>query len=95
MSDTRELHVTMPDGSVWAVPVAAIVASARRYYEANRTEDSAAELMVELEADDTLVVEWAEGDMNWSEVSEIARQVSAPTLPDYQEGWMNGDKEII
>ncbi len=42
------------------------------------------------------ITDWAANNMNWDEVQEFAVQVHSKTKPNnYQEGWMNGEKEII
>jgi len=33
--------------------------------------------------------------MDWSDVFAVARCVSQPTEIDFQEGWMNGEAEIV
>jgi len=33
--------------------------------------------------------------MNWEDVKSEARLVEQSSECDFQEGWMNGDKEII
>ena len=33
---------------------------------------------------------------DWEDVASVATRVEAPPInPDYQEGWVNGDKEIV
>lgn len=44
--------------------------------------------------DDPFEIEdWAENNINWSEVVEHARLINEGET-DYQEGWVNGDKEL-
>jgi len=46
--------------------------------------------------DDAALIEWSRSDMNWEDVASVATRVEAPPInPDYQEGWVNGDKEIV
>lgn len=92
-----DLLVTMENGEVWSVP-AAMVALNRFYSYADTDpppdgEDPAA-LYAETLADDCELTDWAAGNMNWKDLSWIARRITTPHLPDYQEGWVNGDKEV-
>jgi len=97
----RNLRVTMPDGSRWDVPIEVIARS--------RAENYAREFGGDVErslAEDTLplfaehpyeIIDWATGNMNWSDVAAVATR--APDAPrprfDWEDGWMNGEKEIV
>lgn len=81
-TDTRKLHVTMPDGSEWAVPVGIIVADMAKH------EEDTADLS---EYD---ITDWATNNMNWDDVRAHAKQVEPPKPVDYQDGWVDGDKRI-
>lgn len=90
----KHIHVTMPDGSVWAVP-AKIVARHRADYYAKEF----GEKWREIEYQETLsnhvdLLDWAENNMNWKDVCQAAFQVSPGTV-DYQEGWVNGPKQVV
>lgn len=37
----------------------------------------------------------AANNMNWADVEAHAVRYSGADSPDYQEGWVNGDKEIV
>jgi DNA (cytosine-5)-methyltransferase 1 len=42
------------------------------------------------------IIDWAAGNMNWDDVKDVA--VEVPHLHekvDYQEGWVNGEKDIV
>jgi hypothetical protein len=97
----KNLKVTMPDGSVWSVPVMIIAR--------NRAKEYASEFDGDIERslkEDTLplfedseyeIKDWAAGNMNWDEVREHATKVQdrePMTDADFQEGWVNGEKEI-
>ena len=87
-------RVEMEDGSKWDVPVQAIVDSRDEYYRDDQ-EDTVAMVRKSLETYE--IHDWAGNNMNWDEVEAFA--VPAPVRvfkkPDYQEGWCNGEKEII
>ena len=103
----KYLRVTMPDGSKWDVP-AKFIAEDRAHYYAKRdaskrpvmTPEQFAEVFAEevkycIENDYELKY-WAENNMNWIDVTHLATMV--PTVPpkvDYQEGWVNGPKEVV
>ena len=93
------LRVKMPDGSVWEVPAEVIAVSRAEYYE----EDHGGDFMTSLN-EDTIpffkaspdkIAEWAEGDMNWEDVEDVAVRVVGPDECDYQRGWINGEKRLI
>ncbi|WP_287790925.1 hypothetical protein [Atlantibacter sp.] len=94
----KELQITMPDGSVWAVPVQIIASNRADYYAKEFGGDIQRSL-----AEDTLplfrasgyeIEDWAANNMNWSDVQHAARCVT-PSEVDYQEGWVNGEKSVV
>jgi len=96
----RKLRVTMPDGSKWDVPVSEIARNRAENYKEefdNDVEKSLIEDTIPLfEEDDYEIKDWAAGNMNWSDISQFAVKVeSVPKPINFEEGWMNGEKEII
>ncbi|MEB6632763.1 hypothetical protein [Kluyvera cryocrescens] len=93
----KELHVTMPDNSVWAVPVQLIATNRAEYYAKEFGGDiqrSLAEDTLPLfRADDYEIEDWAANNMNWRDVQHAARCVTLGGV-DYDEGWTNGDKNV-
>jgi hypothetical protein len=97
----KYLRVTMSDGSRWDVPVEVIARSRATYYASEFGGDAEKSLKEDtlplFEEDSYEIEDWAASNMNWSDVAEVARR--APDVPkpevDYQEGWLNGDKEIV
>ena len=92
------LKVTMPDGSVWGVPVSVIAASRAAYYApefGGDLERSLKEDTLPLFAeDDYEVADWAANNMNWSDVSAVAKLISSGSV-DFEDGWANGEKEVV
>lgn len=89
--------VTMPDGSVWAVPVRVIAEDHAAYYYKKceyQSMEMAMQHTIEYFEDDFEVMDWAKNNMNWVDVEKFAEQVSGPAPVDYQEGWNNGEVEI-
>ncbi|WP_222424364.1 hypothetical protein [Yersinia mollaretii] len=76
----QHLEITMPDGCRWAVPAHVI-------------QTHAADNDVEI-SDEKDIVDWAENNMNWFEVVELA-VMTTPPEDDYQDGWVNGEKTFI
>lgn len=96
----KYLQVEMPDGSKWAVPVEVIALNRARYYAKNDgicLDQSLNEDTLPLFDSSPFEIEdWAANNMNWTDVRCIAVQVKQPDPEfDYQEGWVNGDKQII
>ena len=91
---TKYLRVTMPDNSKWDVP-ARLIAHDRAKYYAEKGESYQEEYDYVIN-DDSELIDWAAGNMNWSDVKDMAMKIELPEPKvDYQEGWVNGEKEII
>ena len=87
-------RVTFDNGEAWEVPVQCIVDSRDENYAGDK-EDTAGSV-----GDGSLdpydITDWAANNMNWSDVEDYARKVETkPKPPDWEDGWMNGEKEII
>jgi hypothetical protein len=95
----RVLRVTMPDDSKWDVPVEVIARNRAEHYADEfdgDVERSLAEDTLPLfEQEDYEIEDWAANNMNWSDVVGVAIRHSYPADPDYQEGWVNGVKEVV
>lgn len=96
----KYLRVEMPDGSRWDVPVDVIARSRATYYAHEidgNVERSLREDTLPLFAEDeSEIYDWAANNMNWSDVVSFAERVPDSGRPvDYQEGWCNGEKEIV
>lgn len=79
-----EIHVTMPDGSVWAVDAQIV----------SREFGGRAPILDVLSSEDDKVLRWASENLNWADVSATARLVSLGNV-DFQAGWMSGAKKIV
>jgi hypothetical protein len=92
----KYLLVTMPDNSIWSIPTRLIAENRNDYYIKVRGEN-AADVEAETEklfADDYEVIDWAVNNMDWSDVADEA-VLAKRAKTDYQEGWLEGDKELI
>lgn len=90
----KSLRVTMPDGSKWDVPAVIIARSRAEYYSQKDSEADYQEIFDYTLSDNEVLQDWAENNMNWEDVKTFALLV-VPKEVDFQEGWVNGDKEII
>lgn len=91
------IRVTMPDLSKWDVP-AKIIAENRAKYYANLEPPSQETYETEYEYtmnDKAELVDWAHNNMNWDEVEKFAKQANVEIPVDFQEGWVNGDMEVV
>ena len=96
----KYLRVAMPDGSKWDVPVSVIAWDRANYYaESVKNTLSFAEALKEtnelFDADSYEIEDWAANNMNWDKDRFHAEEVEPTSLTDYQEGWVNGEKEIV
>ena len=90
----KQIHITMPDGSIWAVP-AEIVANHRAdYYAKQNGEEYRKEEYERTLSENGELLDWAENNMNWNDVAQAAFRVR-PGRVDYQEGWVNGPKKVV
>lgn len=93
----KMLRITMPDGSVWEVPAMMIALNRTNYYAENDgfkpdSKEWNDELKHSLTSEE--LIDWSANNMDWSDVSASARMVKNGDV-DYQEGWVNGDKEVV
>lgn len=91
----KYLRVTMPDGSKWDVP-ARLIAENRAKHYADDPDSSYEEEYEFTMSDDFELKDWAANNMDWDDVKEFAVKAPIePIEPDFLEGWINGEKEIV
>ena len=97
------LRVTMPDGSQYDVSFHLIAMDRAKYYadkEAKKgnQKDRDAKIIEEynfaVQQKDE-VQDWAENNMNWDDVKAHTKKVNDNKDVDFQEGWVNGEKEVV
>jgi hypothetical protein len=89
---SKFLRITMPDGSLWDVPAEIIAENRAEYYEEDGYDE---EFQYTLD-DDSVLIDWAANNMDWVDVKDHAVQVVSPDVEvNFQEGWMNGNKEVV
>jgi hypothetical protein len=98
----KVVRVRMPDGSQYDVPVERIADHrateyAREFgpplsleYETTFVKERA--LAID---DHDELLDWAANNMNWDDVEDVAVLVETAPALDYQEGWVNGEKEVV
>lgn len=95
----KVLAVTQTDGSVWAVPVMVIAADRAKHY-AHEFDDNVQRSLDEdtmplFDNDPFEIEDWAINNMNWSDVASHAFKMKEAPPPDFQEGWVNGTKNVV
>lgn len=97
--ENKLLRIEMPDGSKWDVPVMIIAKNRAKYYKdefGGDVEKSLKEDTLPLFIDDYEIHDWAANNMNWDDVKAFAKKAPDEKREiDFQEGWVNGDYEII
>lgn len=92
----KYLRVTMPDLSKWDIPAQIIADNRAKYYAEIDPETTYQEEFDFIMSDKYELCDWAANNMNWDNVKECAVKVKETQPPvDYQEGWLNGKKEIV
>ena len=97
--EMKVLRVTMLDGSEWDIPLERIARNRAENYadefdgdvERSLREDT----MPLFEQDSFEASDWAANNMNWDEVEDVAVCYRKAPTPDFQEGWVNGEKEVV
>jgi hypothetical protein len=70
------------DGSKWHIPASVVAESYKGHY-LNEPES------------DAELVEWARGDMNWTDVRAHAVMVEQPDPLDMEDSWANGKMRVL
>ncbi len=97
MLPQKYMRVTMPDDSRWDVSCHIIARNrALDYYPDEKSIEHQEEYEYTLRTN-SLIADWAQNNMNWDDIKVIAVKVQDEPErgPDYQEGWVNGEKEFI
>jgi hypothetical protein len=88
----KYLRITMPDGSKWDVPAEKVAHNRATHYQ----DDGYQEEFDYTMSSDFELKDWAADNMNWDEVEQFAKLAPiTQEVVDFQEGWVNGAKEIV
>jgi len=96
----------MSDGSQYDVPADIIASNRAAYYAEHDTGTTSGpkyDKVFKKEYDYTIssddeIIDWSANNMNWSDVKNLAQKVEDSgnlSAEDFQEGWINGEKEIV
>jgi len=90
------LTVGMPDGTKWQIPVMAIALNHAECFMEEYDNDLAKSLIENtiplFEQDQDEIIDWADNNMTWEEVCNVARKTEDFKDPDYNEGWEESEK---
>lgn len=87
---SKQLVVTMPDGSQWAVPIEVIA----KHRATHSLQATVADSMAFFEQYPDEVHDWSANSMRWEDVRPYATRIVDPQPIDYAEGWANGAWEV-
>lgn len=95
----KYLRVTMEDGSQYDVPSKTIAINRAEYFADKDTDGTRDERLIDqynyCMDDDSELIDWATNNMNWSDVKDQAEKVTDNKDVNFQEGWVNGEHEVI
>lgn len=90
--------VTMPDGSKWGVPVMFIARNRAAYYARLDKVSFNASLLEDtiplFNRDEFEIRDWAQNNMDWDDIRNVAKPVEPSEELDFQEGWTSGEVEL-
>lgn len=96
----KYLIVDMPDGNRWAVSAQVIARNCTEYYAKREGfaegSNDWKEAWDRVYDHDHILMDWAENNMDWSDVKGAAFLLPGHLPPpcDYRDGWVNGRKEV-
>ena len=95
------LTVEMPDLNLYAIPLKVIADNRAKYFaqwDEITYDESLYDDTIPLFMAETYEIEdWASNNMDWDDVKEYAIKIETKAKHEYdfQDGWMNGNKEIL
>lgn len=96
----KTYRVTMPDDSVWAVPVSEIAMNRADHYIGEYDGDLIKSLYEDtlplFQENENEIGDWARGNMDWSDVASVAVRLETPDgTKRYANGWVNPEKSEV
>ena len=97
MGRLKYLIVIMPDHTIWRIPALFIAEDRAKYYVEHDGDPSIFDDEVEFAlTDEYELVDWANNNMNWSEVVSVAEKMPNEIIPcSYERAWPNAEKRTI
>ncbi|MED1851861.1 hypothetical protein P4V33_09380 [Brevibacillus borstelensis] len=94
------LRVEMSDGSTYDVPLEVIARSRANYFSKQEADQESMNAVYHAELEYTMndheeAIDWATNNMNWDDVRNYAVKLEEPKVIDLQNGWVNGQKQIV
>jgi len=97
----RYILVTFSNGDKYRIP-GSVIAESRATHYADRDSEEGKSKWGEIYkeeydytlGDDYELVDWAENNMDWSDVESVAELVMSGDV-DFEDEWCNADKEIV
>ena len=95
---TKYIHIDMPDGFTYAIPVM-VIAENKGYCIAKNYDDDfyaamTEEVLPKFESLEYEIIDWAKNNMNWSDVEKHAIRLEKKREIDYHDVWVNGEMTI-
>lgn len=94
-SSQKAIVIEMPDHSKWIVAAECVAHDRASHYADDTPYD---QTFAETMADESELLDWAANNMNWSDIEPFAREYRKQpetSDDDFQDGWCNGEKEVI
>ena len=89
---TAKIILTCTNGDMWEIP-AQLAADSRDEHYKNSKEDTVKDIRQGV-IDDSELLDWAWGYLNWVDVEKFATKLDVPKLYDMQEEWINGELDV-
>ncbi len=93
------LTVTMPDESVWTVPISIIARNRAAHYAHEFGGDIKRSLYEDtlklFQEDEDEITEWASNQMNWSDFNGHQIKLHDASEFDFEEAWVNCPKGLL
>ena len=90
--------IKFPGGEKWAVPISAIAEHRAKLYADEFGGDITKSVMEDtaplFDGDHYEIEDWAKNNMNWVDVMGVAKLLTTG-ITDYQDGWVNGEAEVL
>jgi hypothetical protein len=89
------LQIEMNNGTWWEVPARAIADHRANFCNAKEL-GVYTQIISETLSDEEVLIDWAEENMMWHEISDLARPIhKSKDGTDFDDGWKNGMKQLI
>ena len=94
--------IELSTGAKWAVPVSVVAANRAAHFAHEFKGDENLSLETDtlplFEDDPSEILDWAQNNMDWADVSNRSTQVQSPQepeAPEYQKAWVQGEHELM